>query len=455
MQIINPATGNLIKEIDNASATNVRAAYEKLRAGQRKWAQVPIKERIACIAKFVQLLEQNTERIAEQLTQEMGKPLAEARGEVGGAVFRTGYFIRECEQVLSSQKVADAGGTIEYLNYRPLGVVGNISAWNYPLLIGVNVHIPALIAGNSVLYKPSEFTTLTGLLLTELYHQAGIPEDVFICTTGERETGQAVLDCPLNGFFFTGSYRTGKFIAEQVASKLVPVGLELGGKDPLYVTDDIKSVDTAAAIACEGSFYNNGQSCCAVERVYVHEKVYDDFVASFQKNVEKLVVGDPTNEQTTNGPLARAAQVEFLQKQLDQAIAQGAEVLATAGRVSTQSGYFNPVALINVNHDMDVMKEESFGPILGIQKVSGDEQALQLMNDTRYGLTAGVVCEDEKRATEILSQLEVGNGYVNCCDRVSPYLPWAGQRDSGLGATLGHAGILAFVRPQGIHVRKL
>jgi len=259
---------------------------------------------------------------------------------------------------------------------------------------------------------------------------------------------------PLNGYFFTGSYKTGKYIYEKVAAKMVPCQCELGGKDPLYVADDVNDVAAVAVGTADGAFYNNGQSCCAVERIYVHEKIYDTYVAAFLKEVKSWKIGDPKTEGTYIGPLSRKSQIDFLTAQVEDSVNLGATVLL-GGKAITGKGYFfEPTVLTDVNHDMNVMKEESFGPIIGIMKVKDDEHAIALMKDSDYGLTASVYSSDQQRAESILEQIDSGTGYWNCCDRVSAALPWSGRNHSGFGATLSHAGIRAFTQPKSYHLKK-
>jgi acyl-CoA reductase-like NAD-dependent aldehyde dehydrogenase len=337
--------------------------------------------------------------------------------------------------------------------YEPLGVVCNISAWNYPYLVGINVFVSALLAGNAVLYKPSEYATLTGLEIEKLLKEAGVPQDVFHIAVGAKEVGELLLELPFDGYFFTGSYKTGKYIYEKVAPKMVPCQCELGGKDPLYVTDDIADIKTVAAGTADGAFYNNGQSCCAVERIYVHEKVYDEYIDAFAQEVKSWKVGLPTEEGVYIGPLSRKEQLLFLEQQIADAVQKGATLLTGGHPIKHKGYYFEPTVLTHVNHTMTVMKDESFGPIIGIMKVKNDKEAIQLMQDTEYGLTASVYSSNQARAESILQQVNAGTGYWNCCDRVSAALPWSGRKHSGFGATLSHAGLRAFTKPKAYHLR--
>ena len=454
MKVINPATEELIREIPEDDAKSVQEKFELLKKGHPDWAKLPVQKRVDCIQRFYDLLLAEKDDLAKTLTAEVGKPLKESYNELNGARARMKYFIDNSVKWLSEEWIVTEGTTKEKIVYEPFGVIANISAWNYPYLVGVNVFIPALIGGNAVLYKPSEYSTLTGLAIQNLLYRAGVPENVFQSVIGKGNVGEILLNLPLDGYFFTGSYRTGKYIAEKVAPKLVPIGLELGGKDPLYVMDDITDVDKVAGAALEGVVYNNGQSCCAVERIYVHEKIYDQFVKSYTEQAKKLVIGNPMNEKTDIGPLSRKEQQQFLLEQVKDAKEKGATVLYGGNAINSKGYFIEPTVLVNVSHDMKVMKEESFGPVTGIQKVRDDSEALQLMQDTEYGLTAAIYSKSYERAEALMKQMNTGTVYWNCCDRVSGALPWSGRKHSGLGSTLSYQGIRAFVQPKAYHIRE-
>jgi acyl-CoA reductase-like NAD-dependent aldehyde dehydrogenase len=455
MIITNPATEEIIQEVTEDNATSITEKYGALRKGQAAWAAVPLEERIACIARFYDMLETEKDILAVTLTSETGKPLQQSYNELNGARSRVRFFLDHSVRYLSEEWVVTEGATREKIVYEPLGVIANISAWNYPYLVGVNVFIPALIGGNVVLYKPSEYATLTGLHIERMLYQAGVPANAFVAVIGKGMTGALLLDLPLDGYFFTGSYRTGRHIAEKVASKLVPCQLELGGKDPLYVMDDVADIDKVAGAALEGVVYNNGQSCCAVERIYVHEAIYDRFVQSYVEQLKKMVVGDPMDKATDLGPLSRPAQLEFLLGQVGDAVGKGAKLLYGGHQIEGKGYYIMPAVLVEVDHSMKLMKEESFGPVVGIQKVKDDVEAVSLMADTEYGLTAAIYSTQYERAEAIMRQLNTGTVYWNCCDRVSASLPWSGRKHSGLGATLSYQGIRAFVQPKAYHIRSL
>jgi acyl-CoA reductase-like NAD-dependent aldehyde dehydrogenase len=453
MNIVNPATQEIITTVSVDDQKTIANKLTNLREGQKNWAKVSLSERVAIIGRFAELLQTNLDACASVLTSEVGKPLQQSKNEVNGACARIEWLTANAEQSLQDEWMVKTGATREKIVYEPLGVVCNISAWNYPYLVGTNVFVPALLAGNAVIYKPSELSTLTGLEIEKYLHAAGVPENVFQIAVGAKEVGEILLAADLDGYFFTGSYATGKYIYERVSKKMKPCGLELGGKDPLYVTDDVTDISTIAANTADGAFYNNGQSCCSVERIYVHEKVYDDYVAAFVKEVQSYTIGNPLSEGVYIGALTRKEQAAFLANQVQDAVSKGAVVLCGGKPIQGAGNYFEPTVLVNVTHEMDVMKEESFGPIIGIMKVTGDATAVTLMNDTQYGLTASVYCNNEERALALQSQLNAGTVYWNCCDRVSAALPWSGRKHSGFGSTLSLVGLRVFTQPKAYHLR--
>ncbi|SEN15667.1 Acyl-CoA reductase [bacterium A37T11] len=452
MDITNPANGEIINSLAQDTAESLAGKYNALVAAQKEWAVISLSERVETLRRFKGLLSIEIEGLAEILTTETGKPLQQARNEVNGAIKRITWLTDNAEEYLRDETMVVGATTAEQISYEPLGVIANISAWNYPYLVGVNVFVPALLAGNAVLYKPSEFATNTGLQIERLLKSAGVPDDVFKTAIGAGDVGKAVLALPLDGYFFTGSYQTGKYIYEQVAPKMVPCQLELGGKDPLYITEDLTDIKAVAEGTADGAFYNNGQSCCSVERIYVHERVYDDYLAAFVSQVKAWKLGDPKEEGVYFGALTRRAQVSLLEAQVADALDKGATLLTGGKAPEGKGNYFEPTVLVNVTHEMDVMRAESFGPIIGIMKVTGDDEAVKLMNDTEYGLTAGVYSQSKERAVKILKEVNAGSAYWNCCDRVSAALPWSGRQHSGIGATLSHQGLRAFTKPKGWHL---
>ena len=454
MNIINPATEEIITTIQEDNQASLVLKFERLQTSAKQWAAVPIQTRAEILEKFVSLLKDNMEELAAILTSEMGKPLQQSRNEINGAGGKALWLAQHATQYLSEEIMSVSDQMTEKIVHEPLGIICNISAWNYPYNVGVNIFVPALLAGNVVMYKPSEYATLTGLQIGKYLVEAGVPADVFQVAIGEGEVGRALLDMPFDGYYFTGSYQTGQKIYAHVSKKMVPCILELGGKDPVYVADDVVDVAGAAAGIADGAFYNNGQSCCSVERIYVQSAIYDSFVEAFVAEVRSWKMGSPTEDGVYITVLSRRAQLAILEIQVADALTKGAQVLVGGKRVDRKGNYFEPTVLVNVTNEMAVMREESFGPIIGIMRVEHDAEAVALMNDTAYGLTAGVYSAGQQRAEAILAQINAGSGYWNCCDRVSAALPWSGRGHSGFGSTLSQVGLRNFTKPKAYHLRK-
>jgi acyl-CoA reductase-like NAD-dependent aldehyde dehydrogenase len=453
LKIHNPATGQTSDELPADDAASVATKAAAARAAQPAWAATPLRDRLAAIQRFRAALVVELEMLATTLTQEVGKPFVQSRNEINGLLPRIDFFLAQTERAIADETVFDDGGMRERIGHVPLGVVANISAWNYPYFVGCNVIVPALLTGNAVLYKPSEFATLTGLALARLLHAAGVPKGVMQALVGGGEVGAALLQQRIDGLFFTGSHATGVKIASALAPRLVKLQLELGGKDPTYVRADADA-KTAAESLADGAMYNTGQSCCSVERIYVHQSLHDPFVEHFVRTVKGLKVGDPLAADTTIGAITRAAQLAVLDAQVADARTKGATLHVGGERLPGPGNWYAPTVFSGVDHTMELMREESFGPIIGIQKVRSDDEAVALMNDTRYGLTAGVYTKDEAKARELLARVNAGSVYWNCCDRVSPRLPWSGYGDSGIGLTLSTEGIRTFTRPKAWHLRQ-
>ena len=452
LTITNPADGTTLAELPSDDSSSVAAKAARARAAQPAWAAEPLANRIACIGRFRSAVHGELEILAKTLTQEVGKPLAQSRNELNGFLARIDFFLEKVAASTAAETVFSDASMTERIDHDPLGVIANISAWNYPYFVGGNVFVPALLTGNAVLYKPSEFATLTGMHIDRLLHAAGIPGDIFVTLVGGGEVGAALLEQRIDGVFFTGSAATGAKIAAAMGRRMVRLQLELGGKDPTYVADDADPKVAAESLA-DGAMYNTGQSCCSVERIYVHEKLHDAFVEHFLATVKGFKVGDPMADGTYIGPITRPAQLEVLALQVADAIARGARLRTGGKRIVGAGSWFEPTVLTNVDHTMALMQDESFGPVIGIQKVASDDEALALMNDSRYGLTAGMFTKSEARARRLLGRVNAGSVYWNCCDRVSPRLPWSGHGESGVGVTLSTYGIQAFTRPRAWHLR--
>jgi acyl-CoA reductase-like NAD-dependent aldehyde dehydrogenase len=452
LTLLNPATGAIITRVEADDAACVAAKAAAARAAQPAWAARPMAERVECIRRFRAALVADVDALAAVTTGETGKPITQARNEIKGLLPRIDFFLEQVASSTATETVFQDATMSEQIQHIPLGVVVNISAWNYPWFVGGNVFIPALLTGNAVLYKPSEYAVMTGQAIARLMHAAGVPQDIFTLVVGAGDVGAALQAQDIDGLFFTGSHATGARIAQTMGPRMVKLQLELGGKDPTYVCEDADPKVAAESLA-DGAMYNTGQGCCSVERIYVHEKIHDAFVAAFADTVRSFKVGDPTADDTYIGAITRAPQLAVLDAQVADARAKGATLVCGGTRLPGPGNGFAPTVLTAVTHGMAVMRDESFGPIVGIQKVSGDDEAVRLMNDTRYGLTAGVYTPDEARARRILSQVRSGTVYWNCCDRLSPRLPWSGVGDSGIGLTMSTYGIQTFTRPKAWHLR--
>lgn len=455
IEAINPATGKLIGKVPGDDKDSIARKYAAARSAQPEWYGRGIKARLDIIKKFRDRVEKDLEEAALTLTRDVGKPIAQSRNELKGLIGRLDFFLAETEKSIGTETVfRDGAALVEEIEHEPLGVIGNISAWNYPWFVGSNVYVPALLTGNTVLYKPSEFALLSGLTMARYLHESGVPADAFQVICGTGAAGAALLEQPIDGIFFTGSVATGRKIAEAAAKKFIKVQLELGGKDPAYVTDDV-DVKAAAEATADGAMYNTGQSCCSVERIYVHEKIYEEFMQHFKATVQSFKIGNPEDGDTYIGALTRGTlALHFLQGQIADAVKKGGRIVAGGKQANTASGvYLEPTVIESATHEMEIMREESFGPVIGIMKVKDDAEAQRLMNDTAYGLTAAVYCRDQNRAKVILRGVNAGSAYVNCCDRVSPRLPWSGRGNSGVGLTLSTYGIETFTRPKAWHIK--
>ena len=455
LEIVNPATGRVLDSLPADDAAVVAAKCAAARRAQPGWARVPLARKLQALAALRARLESGRDELARILTLETGKPIVQSRHELRGVLERIDFFAAATPSVLEPETVLDdpAAGLTERITHEPLGVVANISAWNYPYFVGGNVFIPALLTGNTVLYKPSEHAALTGVAITLALHASGFPSDGFISVIGGGAAGAALAAGPVDGIFFTGSHATGRQIAAAAGPDFKKLQLELGGKDPVYVCADADVAKAAASLA-DGAFYNTGQSCCSVERIYVQEAILGAFLEALVAEVRRFPVGDPLDESTYIGPLARRPQLAVLENQVADAKSKGARLLLGGRTIDRPGNFFEPTVLAAVDHTMAVMRDESFGPIIGVMGVAGDAEAVSLMNDTDYGLTAGVFSPDRERAKRILAAVRCGSAYWNCCDRVSPRLPWSGVGHSGIGVTLSTHGIRTFTRPKAWHLRK-
>jgi acyl-CoA reductase-like NAD-dependent aldehyde dehydrogenase len=451
LEIRNPATGELVRSVAVTEAGEIAQKVARARSAQPAWAARGFDERARVLGAFRELLAAEAAECAAITTSEMGKPITQSRNEVRAVLDRIDWFLSHAGDVLAPRDVVAAGKVMERVTYEPVGVVAHISAWNYPYFVALNSIVPALLTGNTVLYKPSEHATLTGLRLVDLMHRAGVPVDVMQTVVGGGGTGAALVAADIDMVCFTGSYGTGQKVAVSAADRLLRVQLELGGKDAAYVCDDVDVEDAAIAVA-EGAFYNAGQSCSAVERVFVHEAIWDRFVDALVEVVGAYRVGDPSDDATELGPVARAAQLDVLDEQIADAVANGGRVLCGGTRAERTGNWYEPTVVADVNPRSALMRDESFGPVIGITRVASDDEATANMNDTEFGLGASVFARDQSRAEKILAGLDVGNAYWNTSDRSSVRLPWAGRRHSGTGVSMSESGVRQFLREKAWHL---
>jgi acyl-CoA reductase-like NAD-dependent aldehyde dehydrogenase len=417
------------------------------------WHRMALEERAIQVRRGLERFRNASETVARDLSKQMGKPIRQARNEVKGFFERAEYMLSIAKEALSPDILPAKEGFHRRIEHAPLGLVLDIAAFNYPLLISVNVIVPALLAGNTVLLKQSPKTPLCGEQLAEAFGDLDPPHLVTHLILSNSQTSRLVQDPRINYIAFTGSVPVGKYLYRQASQRIVDMGLELGGKDPAYVAGDA-DLAFAAENVIDGACYNAGQSCCAVERVYVHHTLYDSFLERAKSLLEAYRMGDPLEESTTLGPLADRAALGRLEDQVKDAVKRGARLLLGGKRLKGSSGnFFPPTLLADVPNDAKVMQEESFGPIVPVKSVADDEEALACMNESRYGLSASIWTRSRERAERFARELEVGTVYQNRCDYLDPALPWSGARESGIGSTLSRYGFYHLTRRKAIHFR--
>lgn len=456
IKITSPVDGSVFAERPVAADAAIGAAVDRARAAQAEWARVPIAERGTYLLAFLEALLAANDEIVPELAWQMGRPVRYG-GEKGGVEERTRYMVDLAESALADRPAPDERtGFRRYLRRDPLGVVFVIAPWNYPYLTAVNTIVPALMAGNAVILKHAAQTLLVGERFQSAFDKAGLPKGLFQnLVMSHSQTEKLLGSGTVDHCNFTGSVGGGRAIEKAAAGTFMTLGLELGGKDPAYVLPDVK-LDHAIANLAEGAFFNTGQCCCGIERIYVHEEVYDDFVEGFIAESRNWTLGNPTDSGTVMGPMAQARFADFIREQKAEALRKGATAHLNVkdDRDAAGSPYLPAEVLTGVNHQMSVMREESFGPIVGIMKVRDDEEAIQLMNDSPYGLTASIWTRDTDRAAAIGDRVETGLVFMNRCDYVDPGLVWTGVKDTGKGGAMGLVGYDNLTRPKGFHLRE-
>lgn len=454
-RLISPIDGSVYAERACLDLVQAQAVVSNARQAQAGWAALSIAERASyCSAALAALAAMNDELVPE-IAWQMGRPVRYG-GENGGVQERGQYMINIAEEALKPLVPEEKDGFRRYVKHVPLGVVMVIAPWNYPYLTAVNTIIPALMAGNSVILKHATQTLLAGERFAKAFEIAGLPKGVFSNIVLGHATTEALLASgTIDHVNFTGSVGGGRAIEKAAAGTFMTLGLELGGKDPAYVLPDV-NLDHAVANLVDGAFFNSGQCCCGIERIYVHEAVYDKFVDGFNDLTSQYVVGNPLESSSTLGPMAHARFADLIREQKAEALRKGAKAHINMKVENDRAGspYIAPEVLTNVDHQMSVMREESFGPIVGIMKVRSDEEAVALMNDSNFGLTASLWTPDTDRAANIADQIETGTVFMNRCDYLDPGLVWTGVKDTGKGASLSSIGYGNLTRPKSYHLRE-
>jgi acyl-CoA reductase-like NAD-dependent aldehyde dehydrogenase len=453
---VSPVDGREVARKKTATAAEIESAIVAARKAQAEWARVGIAERARLCSAAVDAMLAMRGEIAPELSWQMGRPIKYAGGELGGFEERARHMIAIADEALAPLIPAAKDGFKRYVRRDPAGIVLTVAPWNYPYLTAVNSVIPALMAGNAVILKHAAQTILAGDRFQAAMDTAGFPKGLFrTLTLSHDDTLMLIASGKLDQVCFTGSVAAGKAIEQAAAGTFTGVGLELGGKDPAYVRADV-DLNHAIENVVDGAYFNSGQCCCGIERVYVHEDVYDKFVDGFTALTRQYVLGDPLDEKTTLGPMAQKRLAATVREHIAEAVGKGAKALIdpkSFAKDAKDSTYLAPQVLVNVDHSMKVMMEETFGPVAGIMKVRSDDEAIKLMNDSPYGLTASIWTRDRDAAERIGVQIETGTVFMNRCDYLDPGLAWTGVKDTGRGATLSKLGYEALTRPKSFHLR--
>jgi len=453
---ISPVDGGVYVERELAGAARIEACVAGAVAAQREWRQTSLETRARHCSAMVDAFVARRDQLAEELTWQMGRPIAAAGGEIGGFEERARGMIALAESALAPIRLAEKPGFTRYITREPLGVSLIVAPWNFPFMTAVNAIVPAIMAGNAVILKHSAQTPLCAERIAEAFQAAGLPEGVFqFLHLAHADTEALIRDPRIDHVSFTGSVGGGAMVERNAAGRFIATGLELGGKDPAYIRADV-DLDAAVDGVMDGAFFNSGQSCCGIERIYVHRDISDAFIERAVAWVRQLKLGNPTDPQTTLGPVVRSAAADFVRGQIEEAVAAGAKAWIDPGEypLSTPgSAYLAPQVLTNVDHSMRVMREESFGPVVGIMTVADDDEAVRLMNDSDFGLTAAVFTRDIAVGEALAARLEAGTVFTNRCDYLDPELAWTGVKQSGRGCSLSRLGYDTLTRPKSFHLK--
>ncbi|HUF87644.1 MAG TPA: aldehyde dehydrogenase family protein [Thermohalobaculum sp.] len=456
LKLVSPVNGEVFAERPVASHAQVEAALAAARKAQAAWAARPVAERADAVREAVARLRAMNDEAVPELAWMMGRPVRYG-GEIGGVEERAHHMAEIADDALAPLVIEDSARFRRVIRREPLGVVMVIAPWNYPYLTAINAIAPGLIAGNAVVLKHATQTLLAGERLARAFDEAGLPEGLFANLVLDHATTEAMIGGRMVDFVnFTGSVRGGHEIERAAAGTFIGVGLELGGKDPGYVRAD---ADPAAAAEqlMDGALFNSGQCCCGIERIYVAAPLFDAFVEKAVEIASGHVLGNPLEPETTLGPMAQPRFAKLVREQVAEAFAAGARALVDPARFSADDGagaYLTPQVLVGVDHSMRLMREENFGPVVGIMAVQGDDEAVALLNDSEYGLTAAICTDDAAAAEAIGARLETGTVFMNRCDYLDPALCWTGCKNTGRGAALSVLGYHSLTRPKSYHLRK-
>jgi acyl-CoA reductase-like NAD-dependent aldehyde dehydrogenase len=454
VKIYSPIDGRMYAERPVASGAEIEAAVAKARAARKAWGEVTVRERAKFLGHFVDALLSKNDEIVPELAWQMGRPIRFG-GEKRGVEERSRHMIAIAEDSLAPSERPAKDGFKRWIAREPLGTIMVIAPWNYPFLTAVNSIVPGLMAGNAVILKHASQTLLVGERFAEAFRAAGLPDGLFQnLVLNHADTEKLISSGQIDHINFTGSVEGGRRIERAAAGTFATLGLELGGKDPAYVRADANLANAIENLV-DGSFFNSGQSCCGVERIYVHADVYDRFVEGFVENAKGWTLGNPLDSSTVVGPMAAPKFADLVREQTEEAKRKGARsLLNTAHDLDEPSSpYLAPEVLVDVNHQMAVMREESFGPVVGIMKVADDDEAVTLMNDSPYGLTASIWSQDLDEVAKLGARVETGTVFANRCDYLDPALVWTGVKNTGKGGALSEIGYQNLTQPKSFHLK--
>ncbi len=456
LKTVTPIDNSILVEREYATEAEINIVLQNAYESRKKWKETSLSERKEVVRNFVKCFLNNNTEIVENLCKQIGRPISQCPGEMRGFEERANYMIDNADRALEDVVSRKDSEFDNYIKKEPLGTIFVIAPWNYPFNTSVNSIVPSLLSGNTVILKHSSQTPLCAEQLFDAATKASLPKNIFqFLHLDHLSTSKVISDHRINHVLFTGSVSGGKEIKKSIGTRFIGAGLELGGKDPAYVRNDC-NLEHAIENLVDGSYFNSGQSCCGIERIYVDENIYDKFIDGFKSITEKYILGNPLEENTNLGPVVRMNAAKYIRTQVSQALNNGAKNIIDSNKFKADDGiscYISPSALIDVDHSMEFMKEETFGPTVGIMKVKNEQDAINLMNDSAYGLTASVWTSDKEFAQVMGSKVETGTFFMNRCDYLDPGLAWTGVKDTGIGVTLSVLGFDHLTRAKSYHIR--